>query len=118
MSFKNKLKDGVIAPYNKYNLSQEKLGQVISADKDKNTCTVTYKNVDGIKMVRDNVPVKGYLTAVAGNFPKKGDYVELQEVGKNISIRNVIDKDLLVDGEKETGDIYSSGASYAGYIGI
>lgn len=118
MTFKNKLKDGVIAPYNKYNLSQEKLGQVISINKDKRTCTVTYRNVDGIRLVKDDVPVRDYSPSSAGNFPKEGDYVEIQEVGKTVRILSVVPKDLTVDSQKETGDDFSNGASFGGFIGI
>lgn len=115
--FKKSLKDNIIAPYNKYNLSQEKLGEILDTDKKKKTCTVSYRNVDGIKKVTPNVPVKDYLSSAIGGFPKPGDYVEIQEVGKSIRIVSIVKKDI-VEAEQTTGDKYSNGSSYLGYMGI
>ena len=117
MNFKNNFKNNVISPYNKYNLSQEKLGRVIESNKDSKTCTVSYRNVDGIKVVKNNVPVKNEKGIFKG-FPKKGDYVELQEVGRTVRILSVVDKNLLSSGDPETDDIYSSYSNYGGYLGF
>lgn len=117
MNFKNNFKSNVISPYNKYNLSQEKLGEVIESNKDKKTCTVSYRNVDGVKVVKNNVPVKNEKGIFKG-FPKKGDYVELQEVGRTVRILSVVDKNMLSSGDPETDDIYSSYSNFGGYIGI
>ena len=116
-NFKKNLKDNVVAPYNKYNLSQEKLAEILDTDKKKKTCTVSYRNVDGIKKISTNVPVKDYLSSAIGGFPKIGDYVEIQEVGKTIRIVSIIKKDI-VKSEQTTGDKYSNGSSYSGYHGI
>ena len=47
-NFRKNFRDNVVAPYNKYSLSQEKLGEIIDTNKNKKTCTVSYKNIDGI----------------------------------------------------------------------
>lgn len=117
-NFKKNLKDNIISPYNKYNLSQEKLGEVLSVNKKKKTCTVSYRNIDGIKVITDNVPVKSYLAYKAGGFPKKGDYVEIQEVGKTIRITNVLDKNLATGENQKTEDEYSYSCDIGGYLGI
>lgn len=117
-NFRKNFRDNVVAPYNKYNLSQEKLAEVLDVNKKKKTCTVTYRNIDGIKIVADNVPVKGYLSSKAGSFPKKGDYVEIQEVGKTVRILSVIDKNLLTGEDQSTGDTYSNSTDIGGYLGI
>ncbi len=117
-NFRKNFRDNVVAPYNKYNLSQEKLGEIIDTNKNKKTCTVSYKNVDGIKVIASDVPVKSYLSATIGGFPKKGDFVEIQEVGKSVRIISVIEKNQIVEAEQTTGDIYSNGASFSGNLGI
>lgn len=116
-NFKNSLKNNVISPYNKYNLTQEKLGEVIGTDKKTKTCTVSYRNVDGIKVVKKNVPVKNEKGLFKG-FPKKGDYVELQEVGKSVRILSVVDKNTITNSNTKTDDVYSSYSDFGGYIGI
>lgn len=117
-SFKKGFRDNVVAPYNKYNLSQEKLGEIIDTNKNKKTCTVSYKNVDGIKVVAADVPVKSYLSSMMGGFPKSGDFVELQETGKAVRIISIIEKNQIVESEQTTGDIYSNGSSYGGNLGV
>lgn len=117
-NFKKNFRDNIVAPYNKYSISQEKLGEILDVNKNKKTCTVSYKNVDGIKVIASDVPVKSYLSSVIGGFPKKGDYVEIQENGKSVRIVSVIESNLIVESEQTTGDIYSNGASYGGNLGI
>lgn len=117
-NFRKSFRDNIVAPYNKYNLSQEKLGEVLDTNKKKKTCTISYKNIDGVKVVAPNVPVKSYLTSMAGGFPKVGDFVEIQEVGKNVRITSVVERNLIMDGEKETGDTFSNGSTTGGYLGV
>ena len=117
MNFKNNFKNNVISPYNKYNLTQEKLGEVIETNKDTKTCTVSYRNVDGIKVVKNNVPVKNEKGIFKG-FPKKGDYVEIQEIGRTVRILSIVDKNLLSNGNTERYDLSSSFSNFGGYIGI
>lgn len=116
-NFKNNLKNNVISPYNKYNLSQGKLGEVINVNKDKKTCTVSYKNVDGVRTVKSDVPVKNEKGFFKG-FPKKGDYVELEEVNKTVRILSVVDKNTVNDSNTKTGDIFPSMSDFGGFIGI
>lgn len=116
-NFRKNLKDNIVAPYNKYNLSQEKLAEILDTDKKKKTCTVSYRNVDGIKKITSNVPVKDYLSSAIGGFPKPGDYVEIQEVGQTIRIVSIVKKDI-IEAEQVTGDKYSNGSSYNGYLGV
>lgn len=116
-NLRKSIKDNVIAPYNKYNLSQEKLGEVIEVNKKNSTCKVTYRNVDGIKIIKDNVPIrkdKGFFKGL----PKKGDYVEIQEVGRNIRIMSIVDTSSITNSNTETKDIHSSGSDFSGYLGI
>lgn len=116
-SFKNNLKNNVISPYNKYNLSQEKLGEVIEVNKDTKTCTVAYRNIDGVRVIKNNVPVKNEKGLFKG-FPKKGDYVELQEVGRSVRILSVVGDNYVSSDDASTDDVYSSYVDYCGYIGI
>ena len=51
-------------------------------------------------------------------FPKKGDYVEIQEIGRTVRILSIVDKNLLSNGNTETDDLYSSFSNFGGYIGI
>ena len=117
-NFRKNFRDNVVAPYNKYSLSQEKLGEIIDTNKNKKTCTVSYKNIDGIKVITSEVPVKSYLSSAIGGFPKKGDFVEIQESGKSIRIISVVKKNQIIESEQTTGDIYSNGASFSGNLGI
>lgn len=110
------IKDSIISPYNKYNLSQEKLGEVIESDSKSNTCKITYKNVDGVKVIKENVPVKNQKGFFNG-FPKVGDYVEVQEVGKSIRITGVVDKSQLKT-DTQTSDIQSNFIDFCGHLGI
>ena len=106
-NFRKNFRDNVVAPYNKYSLSQEKLGEIIDTNKNKKTCTVS-----------SDVPVKSYLSSAIGGFPKKGDFVEIQESGKSIRIISVVKKNQIIESEQTTGDIYSNGASFSGNLGI
>ena len=117
-NFRKNFRDNVVAPYNKYSLSQEKLGEIIDTNKNKKTCTVSYKNIDGIKVITSDVPVKSYLSSAIGGFPKQGDFVEIQESGKSIRIISVVKKNQIIESEQTTGDIYSNGASFSGNLGI
>ena len=117
-NFRKNFRDNVVVPYNKYNLSQEKLAEILDTDKKKKTCTISYRNVDGIKMITSDVPVKDYLSSSIGGFPKAGDYVEIQEVGKSVRIISIIKKNQIVEAEQETGDKYSYGSSFGGYLGV
>ena len=76
------------------------------------------KNIDGIKVIASDVPVKSYLSSAIGGFPKKGDFVEIQESGKSIRIISVVKKNQIIESEQTTGDIYSNGASFSGNLGI
>lgn len=116
-SFKNNLKNNVLSPYNKYNLSQEKLGEVIDINKSTKTCTVTYRNIDGIKVVKSNVPVKNEKGLFKG-FPKKGDTVEIQEVGRSVRILSVVDDNYLTGDQQEVDEVYSSMSDFGGYLGV
>lgn len=37
-NLKNIFKDNIVAPYNKYNISQEKLAEVLDTNEDRNVC--------------------------------------------------------------------------------
>lgn len=116
-SFKKNLKNNVISPYNKYNLSQEKLGEVIEIDKNTKTCTVSYRNIDGIKVVQSNVPVKNEKGLFKG-FPKAGDIVELQEVGRSVRILSVVNDNYVTGDKQKTSEIYSGFSDFGGYVGV
>ena len=88
-SFKKKLKDNIITPYNKYSLSHEKVAEVLATNSDKNTCSVMYKNVDGVLVTKHDVPYKKTTKGILHGFPKVGDYVEITEVGNIIRISDV-----------------------------
>ena len=116
-SFRKTLKDNVIAPYNKYSLSHEKIGEVLEADAKKNVCTIMYKNIEGILVTKSDVPCKkGSSKGFLKGFPKKGEYVELQEVGNIVRITGVVDKSNITEEQKTTTDIYSGMSDFGGFL--
>lgn len=118
-NFKKNFRDNIVAPYTKYSLSQEKIGKVLEADSKRNLCTIMYKNIDGILVTKSNVPCKkSSLKGILKSFPKKGDYVELQEVGKIIRITGVVDKNTITEVEQELYDTNSGTSDIGGYLGI
>lgn len=118
-NLKNVFKNNIIAPYNKYNLSQEKLGEVLSSDADRNVCTISYKNIDGVLTIKEDVPVKkSSLRGILGGFPKTGDFVEIQEVGKIIRITGIVDKNRLTAEKKENKDSHSGPSTFSGNLGF
>lgn len=118
-NFKKTLRDNVIAPYNKYSLSQEKVGEVIESYPERNMCTVMYKNIDGILVTRTNVVCKkSSLKGILKGFPKVGEWVELQEVGKIIRITGIAEKNMLAEAKQENTDIYSGASDFSGFLGI
>lgn len=118
-NLKKVFRDNVIAPYSKYNLSQEKIGEVLEADADRNVCTVMYKNIDGILVTKSNIPCKKIpLRGILKGFPKVGEYVELQEVGNIIRITGVVDKKSIAESKQQTFDSYSGISDFSGYLGI
>lgn len=56
--FKKALNNSVISPYNKYATVNERLATVISTNKKKRTCDISYINIDGIKVNAKNIPVR------------------------------------------------------------
>lgn len=117
-SFKKNFKDNVIAPYSKYNQSYNKIAEVIDTNSKKKTCTISYINLDGISLIREDIPYKkGFLRGFLGGFPKKGDYVEIQENNNAVKIIDIIDKNE-IEADNKTSDIYSGGNSFSGYLGM
>lgn len=117
--FKKNFRDNVIAPYNKYSQSYYKLAEVLESDSKRNTCTISYVNLDGISVISENVPYKkGFLRGFLGGFPKKGDYVEIQELNRSVKILDVIDINKITNSDNPTTDIYSGGSSFSGNLGI
>lgn len=118
-NLKKTFRDNIVAPYNKYSLSQEKLGEVLKADSNRNTCVISYKNIDGIMVIKEDVPVKkSSLRGILGGFPKKGDKVELQEVGKIIRVTGIVDQSRLTETKKANNDTHSGQSSFSGNLGI
>lgn len=118
-SLKNVFRNNIIAPYSKYNLSQEKLGEVLSTDSDRNVCTISYKSVDGILIIKEDVPVKkSSLRGILGGFPKTGDFVEIQEVGKVVRIIGIVDKSRLTTKKEKNNDSHSGPSTFSGNLGF
>lgn len=118
-NLKKVFRDNIVAPYNKYSLSQEKLGKVLKTNSSKNTCVVSYKNIDGITVIKEDVPVKKTSQkGILGGFPSVGDYVELKEVGKVIRITGIVDKNRITEANNANKDTHSGKTDYAGHLGI
>lgn len=118
MSLKNTFRNNVVAPYSKHNTAQEKLAEVLAADEKRNVCSISYKNIDGMLVVKDDVPVKNNsLKGVVSGFPKAGDYVEIEEVGKVIRITGLIEKSRLTTENSSNNDSQAGPSSYGGFLG-
>lgn len=118
-NIKQAIKNNIVAPYNKYSLSQEKLGKVLKPNSSKNTCIISYKNVDGITVIKEDVPVKkNSQRGILGGFPSEGDFVELQEVGKIIRITGIVDKSRIAEAKAANKDTHSGQSSFSGNLGI
>lgn len=118
-NLKNIFKDNIVAPYNKYSISQEKLAEVLDTNEDRNVCTISYKNIDGILTIKEDVPVKkSSLRGILGGFPKTGDYVEIEEVGKVIRITGLVDKSRLTAEKSSNNDTHSGPATFSGNLGF
>ncbi len=117
-SFKQKLKSNVLSPYNKNNLSYEKVGEILDTDTKKGTCTVMYKNNEGILMTKEDIPCKKSARGIVNGFPKKGDKVEIKESGNTIRITGVIDDKEYTQKDSKTYDMVSSISDFGGYLGI
>lgn len=116
-NLKKNIKENIVAPYNKYNLTQERIAEVIEADPKKNSCTLLYKGIDGNYSIRENVPCKkSTSTGVIERFPAVGDHVEVEESGKIIRITGVIEE-AMIQPEKTTSDIFAGSPDYAGILG-
>lgn len=118
-NLKKAFRDNIVAPYTKYNLSNDNIGEVIEADADRNICTVTYKNIDGISVTKSNVPVKNLpIKGILKGFPKVGEYVELQETTAGVRITGIASKKQISESNEETSDVYSGIADFLGFLGL
>ena len=119
MSLKNSIKDNVVAPYNKYNsYLNNKVGEVLKVDKKANTCTIVYKNSNGIMQIEENAIYRqSSSTGFLDYKPKKGDYVELEEEGNVVRIIGAYKKKI-VEEMKENNDTYAGSSDYGGNLGI
>lgn len=118
MSLKNTFRNNIVAPYSKHNTSQEKLGEVLAADEKRNVCTISYKNVDGMLVIKDDVVVlRNSVKGVVAGFPEVGDYVEIEEVGKIIRITGIVDKSRLTAENNSNNDSQAGAATYSGSLG-
>ena len=118
-NLRKNFRDNIVAPYTKYNQSQEKIAEVLEADSKRNLCTIMYKNINGILVTKSNVPCKkSSLKGIIKSFPKKGDYVELQEVGNIVRITGIVDKNTITEVEQDLYDTYSSTTDVGGFLGI
>lgn len=118
-NLKKAIKDNVLSDYSKYTLSQEKIGEVIEADADRNICTITYKNLEGILVVATDVPCKKLpLSGILKGFPKIGDFVEIQESGKDVRITGIIKKNTMAEVKQQNNDMHSGTNSFGGFLGM
>lgn len=116
-NFKQAIKNNVLSQNNKYSLDQEKIAEVLQSDSRSNTCTLFYKNSDGTGVTRDNVLLNTNQFNINVGFPKKGDYLEIREVGKSIRIVGRLDSKHATSIQ-DTTDSYSKGTDISGYLGI
>lgn len=121
MALKNKLIDNIIAPVASSHSATTIRGIVKKSNEKNNTCTVVYTNVDGVKVVQENIPVKLNNVSFIDWFPKEKEVV-------NVSVKKgeiyVIGPDYqnsyasMRSSMQLSQDIYSDNSSYfiGGYI--
>lgn len=115
-SFKQTMKDKLLSPYSKTSLSSDKVADVIAEEDGK--CVLVYKNMDGILVKKENVPVKKSLKGIFNGKVKKGDKVEIQETGNIIRVIRVLDKNDYNDKDEKTSDISSGTSDFGGFLGV
>lgn len=102
------IKNNILAPHDKYSISQEKVAEVINTDEERECCDIIYINVDGIPTTATGVPVKTGAGLFAW-FPKVGDKVEIREHNKRVTVTGEA-KDLSMVASDTTAslDYYSN----------
>ena len=93
MGLKNKLVDNIIAPVATSHSATFIRGTVNSTNEKNNTCTVTYINLEGVKVKQEGVPIQLINTSFVDWFPKVNESV-------NVSVKK--------------GEIYITGPDYQG----
>lgn len=121
MSLGKAIKNNIVSPYNKYNIDQEKIAEILTADKEKNAYTISFITKDGISDVVYNVPVKPTIDGSVPWAPKEGDLVEIKEQHQRILIiGKALTPDELNDTTTLDADIYSNtlNGALGGYLGF
>lgn len=80
------IKNNILTTHDKYSITQEKIGEVLSVEEERECCDVLYINVDGVPVVATGVPVKTNGTGLFAWFPKVGDKVEIKETNKKVTV--------------------------------
>ena len=103
------IKSNIMTPHDKYFASQEKIGEVINTDEERECCDIIYINVDGVPMSVFGVPVKTLGSGIISWFPKVGDKVELKEYGKKLTVTGEAkDLKLMADDTTVNLDFFSN----------
>jgi hypothetical protein len=117
---KKTIKDNIITQSTKFKNDQEKIGEVISINKDDSTCVVSVVTRDGLPSIIKNVRVQINNEGLIPWFPKTGDYVRVSEQYRRYTIIGKIDISTYSDANVlNYYDIYSddtgSGGGFACY---
>lgn len=115
-SFKQSMKDKILSTYNKSILSSDKVADVLDVEDGK--CVIAYKNMDGILVKKENVPVQKSLKGIFTGGVKKGDKVEIQESSNIVRIVRILNKDDYTRKDEKTNDISSGMSDFGGYLGL
>lgn len=121
MNLKNKLVENIVAPVASSHSAAFIRATVLTADERSNTCTVKYRDQEGVLLTQPNVPVQLTNVSFIDWFPKKNESVilsvrknELKVTGPDYqeSYSNIKSKIEL------SNDIYSDTSSHfiGGYI--
>ena len=114
------IKNNLITAAFKYKGNEEKIGEVISVNKDTNMYTVNVINRDGINEVIDNVKLQMDNNGIIPNNPNPGDYVRMMEQNKRFVIVSKINLEALTEADLQYyndyyADLTGGGGGYIGY---
>jgi hypothetical protein len=92
---KKTIQSDLVSGNTKYKNGQEKIGQVISVNKDAGTCTVSLTTRDGINSIINNVRIQFSSDGTIPWEPIAGDYVRVEEHYKRFTIIGKVDLNTL-----------------------
>ena len=78
-SIKNSIRNSIVSSDAFYRGATEKVALVKSSNEKNGTCTIEFNNIEGRRIIENDVKVKLTNPSIIDWFPKKGDYVFIKE---------------------------------------